>query len=416
MILAIVLVALAIPIATGAFSAGGPEDQGKDEAAVSSAAGGDSDQGAQPNVQSEPVTINLMMVGDILQHTRVYQSGLQADGSYNFDHVYAHMASAMEGQDIKVLNQETPLGGASLGYSGYPAFNGPQEMGDAEVKAGFNVVLKATNHAMDRGYDGIHNEQEYWKAKHPDIAVLGEIDPLSDNPGSLDDVYIYEKDGFKVALLNYTYGLNGFADPKGAVAQLDEDRIKRNVQSARDQGADIVVAFPHWGIEYQTTASDDQRKWAEVFRKAGVDVIIGGHPHILEPVEVLSGDDGHQTLCYWSVGNFICTQSDDSMIGGMAKVQLRKESDGTAHVVSYSLDPLVINKGAGRNMTTYLASDWTSQMATSSAVPTLTPAHVDSFCSRVLGSGYDSSTHQLKGTMDGAGQDDGGDEALPDAA
>lgn len=367
------------------------------------------DQEAPP---PDPVDINLVMIGDILQHEGVYQSGLQADGTYNFDHVYAHIASSLEAQDIKILNQETPLGGTAMGLASWPVFNGPQEMGDAEAKVGFNVILKASNHAMDRGYDGIHAEQDFWRTKYPDIKVVGEIDPQAGDTGSPYDAVMYEKDGFKVAILNYTYDLNGFADPKGAVAILEEEPVRRSIQAARDQGADLVVACPHWGVEYQTTVSDHQRKWSQVFVDAGVDVIIGAHPHVIAPVEVLSREDGHQTLCFWSLGNFICTQQGESLVGGMAKVHLRKESDGTAHVVSWAFDPLVINKGRGANMTTYLARDWTDQLAAAGPVRSMTPAWVNDFCARVLGEGYDPTTGELTGTMgESASQEAQADEA-----
>ncbi len=344
------------------------------------------------------VTIDLVMVGDVLQHTGVYRSGKQADGSYNFDHIFSHIVPALEGVDVKVLNQETPLGGAELGYTGYPSFNGPQEMGDAEVTAGFNVILKATNHAMDRSYAGIHNELEFWHEKHPDVAVLGARDVQSPDPGSLDDVYVYKKDGFKVALLNYTYGLNGIPDPQGAVSLLDEGRIHANVMSARLRGADIVVAFPHWGTEYVTTPTDEQRSWADIFHSAGVDVIIGGHPHVIGPVEVLGDEGGKQTLCFWSVGNFICTQNDrSSLIGGMAKLRLVKDSSGHASVQSYHFLPLVIDRG--RDMTTYLLRDWTDALASQSPTPSLTPVWAQGFCSSVLGDAYDTETCELAGEM-----------------
>lgn len=344
------------------------------------------------------VTIDLVMIGDILQHTGVYRSGQQPDGSYNFDHVFSHIGPTLEGVDVKVLNQETPLGGAELGFTGYPSFNGPQEMGDAEVTAGFNVILKATNHAMDRSYAGIHNELEFWHEKHPDVAVLGERDVQSTDPGSLDDVYVYKKDGFKVALLNYTYGLNGIPDPQGAVSLLDEGRIRANVMSARLQGADIVIAFPHWGTEYVSTPTAEQQSWAEVFRSAGVDIIIGGHPHVIGPVEVLGDEGGKQTLCFWSVGNFICTQADNSsLIGGMAKLRLVKDSSGRASVWSYHFLPLVIDRGRG--MTTYLLRDWTDALASQSPTPSLTPAWAQGFCSSVLGDAYDTEACELSGTM-----------------
>ncbi len=349
---------------------------------------------------SKPTEINLMMIGDILQHSGVFQSGERSDGTYNFDHIFAHIAGELDGQDVKVLNQETILGGTIADYVGYPSFNGPQEMGDAEAAVGFNVVLRASNHTMDMGYNGIHSELSFWKSKHPDVHVLGAIDVQDPNHGSLDDVYVYEKDGFKVALLNYTYGLNGYIDSEGAVSMLEDEHIKRTMAKAKES-ADMIVVFPHWGEEYHTQPVDSQLEWERKFVELGADVIIGDHPHVIEPVETIDLANGKKGVCFWSIGNFVSTQPDDeNLVGGMAKVTLRKDSDGSCSVARYSFEPTVTHKGVGANMTTYMLRDYTDALAATNEISygsstSCTPEWVQSFVSDVLGSGYDPASCKL---------------------
>lgn len=351
--------------------------------------------------ETKPVTIDLVMIGDILQHSWVYQSGFHDDGTRNYDHIFAHIGSEIEGADIKVVNQETILGGDSFTFSGYPAFNGPQEMGDAEVKAGFNVALRATNHALDYGYDGLHSELAYWREKHPEVAVIGAWDP-EDPSSSLGDTYIFEKDGFKVALLNFTYGTNDIPDPDGRVSLLEESHVRSAIEAAEAQ-ADMVVVFPHWGEEYNLTPVQDQYDMAEVMMEAGADVIIGGHPHVIEPVEVLTAPDGHKVPCFWSVGNFVSTQIDNqNLVGGVAKVTMEKASDGSCSVTACSFVPTITHKGTSTDMTTYLLRDYTDDLASSNYLAandtdntSLTVAWANDFCTQVLGPGFDTTSEQL---------------------
>ena len=351
--------------------------------------------------EQEPVTIELAMIGDILQHEGVYTSGFSDSGSRNYDHVFAHIGEELEGADLKVVNQETVLGGDLFEFSGYPEFNGPQEMGDAEAKAGFNVILRATDHAMDMGYEGLSSELSFWRTKHPEVEVIGVADP-NDSSSSVDDPYVYEKDGFRVALLNYTSVLNGYEDPKGVVSMLDEDRVERTVRAA-DAAADMVVVFPHWGEEYMLEPVQAQREMAEAFLDAGADVIIGGHPHVIEPVEILTASDGRKVPCFWSVGNFISTQVDnENLVGGIAKVTMAKDVDGTCSVTGCSLVPTVTHKGIGKNMTTYLLRDYTDALAKTNYLESnetdntsLTVSWANDFCKQVLGSGYSSSTGEI---------------------
>ena len=354
-----------------------------------------------PAVAGHDVTIDLVMIGDILQHSGVYQSGFLDDGTRNYDHIFAHITSEIEGADVKVLNQETVLGGTAFEFSGYPSFNGPQEMGDAEAKVGFNVVLRATNHALDMGYDGLASELNFWRTQHPEVAVIGAVDP-NDPAASINDVYVFEKDGFKVALLNYTYDLNGYEDPRGVVSTLDQEHVRQTVTTAREM-ADMVVVFPHWGEEYMLEPVESQRTMAQYFMDCGADVIIGGHPHVIEPVEVLTATDGRKVPCFWSMGNFVSTQVDNqNLIGGVAKVTLEKKADGTCGVTGCTFVPTVTHKGIGANMTTYLLRDYTDDMATTNYLESngtdntdLTVAWANAFCTEVLGSGFDVASEQL---------------------
>lgn len=361
------------------------------------------------------VDINLLMVGDILFHYQVRQSGLQADGSRNYDHVFAHVLDELADKDIKVLNQETPLGGAQYGgtapdgFSGYPEFNGPQEMADAEAKAGFNVVLKATNHAMDNAssqddpYALVRSEQNYWAKNYPDIAVIGEANP--DDPStSANDVYVFEKDGFKVALLNYTQDLNGneALDSQGMVSMLNQEHVRETMAKAREM-ADMIVVFPHWGEEYSLEPVEMQREWAQVFADEGADVIIGNHPHVMEPVTLVTSSDGKQVPCYWSTGNFISTSpSNESLVGGIAELTLHKDKDGACSVTSAEFKPVISHLGLSTDMSAYPVTEWTDELAASNWLNTdinpdtdntsLTPAWASQFCSQVLGSAYDATT------------------------
>lgn len=355
----------------------------------------------EPVAQGKEVTIDLVMIGDILQHSGVFTSGYLNDGSRNYDHVFAHIGSELEGADIKVVNQETILGGTAFEFTGYPSFNGPQEMGDAEVKAGFNVVLRATNHALDYSYEGLQSELSYWKTSHPEVAVIGAQDP-SDPSTSLDDVYVFEKDGFKVALLNYTYGTNDIPDPQGAVSTLDEEHVRSTLQKA-DELADMTVVFPHWGEEYCLEPIEDQYKMAQLMMDNGADVIIGGHPHVIEPVEILTASDGRKVPCFWSVGNFISTQVDDqNLIGGVAKVTMHKAPDGACSIEAASFVPTVTHKGIGADMTTYLLRDYNDDLASTNYLDsnytdntTLTVAWANSFCTQVLGQSFDTTNEQI---------------------
>lgn len=357
---------------------------------------GSSPDETESTEEAEAVEITIVAVGDVLQHQGVWESGLEEDGTYDFHHVFAHLGDALDGADLKVVNQESILGGDVAPFSSYPSFNGPQEMGDAEADAGFNVILRASNHTMDMGYEGLRSELSFWHTQHPEIAVLGAVDP-QDTGTSVDDVYVYEKEGFRVALLNYTYGLNGYTDPEGAVSMLEEAHVRQTLATASEE-ADMVVVFPHWGEEYQLAPVESQLEWEEFLRESGADVIIGAHPHVIEPVETFERRAGGDGVCYWSLGNFVSGQNDDeSLVGGMARVTLRKDGDGATAVASASLEPVITHKGRGDDMTVYRLRDYTDELAATNGFAaasnaSLTPAWAREFCASVLGDDFDPQT------------------------
>ncbi len=312
-------------------------------------------------------SITLMMVGDMLIHQSVWSSGERSDGTYNFDHFFTHMADEFSGADISIVNQETILGGTQHGLEDFPCFNSPQELGDAEVAAGVDVALSATNHALDQGFEGIQWDLSYWREKHPEMIVPG----IADSQELADTIQIIERSGIKVALLNYTQHTNSIPLPENAtycVKKLHLCDLAGDVQRAREAGADFVIAFPHWGTEYVYTPDSDQISYAHTFVDAGVDAIIGTHPHVIENVEVWDGADGKRVPIFWSLGNYVSGQIEKPrMLGGMAKLTLQK-TGSTCKITEYSMTPTVTHRAWDTSMGVYKLSDYTDDLAAKNAI------------------------------------------------
>lgn len=323
-------------------------------------------------VEPEPVTppsIQIVMVGDMLMHGRVMESGLMEDGSYNFDHLFVNVKDSIESADLALVNQETILGGTELGLSGYPAFNSPYELGDALVDAGFDVILHATNHTLDKGKKGVLNCMNFWDTNYPEITYLGINKSQEDQD---DNIYIYEQDGIEIAILNYTYGTNGIPTPDDMpyiVNYLDEEKIISDLTYA-EENADFTVVCPHWGTEYVLTATDSQKKWAKVFMENGADLVIGTHPHVIEPVEMLTDESGNEMLVYYSIGNFVNGTSGtgdgttNRMVGGIADVTISINEENEAFIESYDVIPIVCHIDEKTDYTVYYLDDYTNELAT----------------------------------------------------
>ena len=343
-------------------------------------------QGKEEESYRETSEVTLVMVGDVLMHTPVTESGLAEDGTYHYDHLFAHVKNLIEDADIAIVNQEVILGGTELGLSGYPTFNAPYEVGDALADAGFDVVLHATNHALDKGEKGIRNCLAFWQQFHPEMKVVG----IHPDQESYDDVTFIEQHGIKIAILNYTYGTNGIALPKDAhyiVDLLDREKIAEDVEKAKEE-ADFVVLCPHWGTEYRLEPDASQKEWASYFADLGVDLVIGAHPHVIEPVEwvkvasdaedvridpnkmdISETDKKTGMLVYYSLGNFVNATSGvgdgvaNRMLGSMAIVHITRVDDKVIISENESI-PLVshLEHGYG-NITVYPLEQYTQELA-----------------------------------------------------
>lgn len=306
----------------------------------------------------------VVMVGDILLHDGIEQCALQEDGSYDFSPIFKHTKDVIESADIAIVNEEVIIGGRELRVTGYPSFNAPYEIADELADTGFDVICHATNHALDRGKQGIINCLTYWGENHPDVNIVG----IHDSEEDSDRICVINRDGISIAVLNYTYGTNGIAHPKGmpyAVDVLNESKIRDDIKRAGEL-SDITIVCPHWGTEYNLGISDMQKKWAKLFADCGADIIIGTHPHVIEPVGEITADDGRKVPVFYSLGNFINWTSGSGrgianrMVGAMAMVKIAKDDKGNAVVSDFGAIPVVSHVRSEKNgSTVFFLEDYT---------------------------------------------------------
>ena len=307
-------------------------------------------------------TVNFVAVGDNLIHEGLYLSGMRNGKPWNYDHLYAHIKPEVEAADIAYCNQETIFINDSSQFGGYPTFGGPTEIGDALVDAGFDVISHASNHTYDKWVTGIMDTIEFWDTKHPEIIYTG----IHKSQEDADSVKTLEKNGIKFAFLNFTYSLNGFALPEDQPYLVDTLDDKQHVidmiQKAKAE-ADVVVFFLHQGVEYTYTPSDVTYEWVQILLENGVDICIASHPHVLEPYALLTGKDGHQMLCYYSMGNMISAQDErPRLLGGMAKFTVQKMVKGDQVTISYpefTMEPMYTHmRNSGLTYAVYMLKDY----------------------------------------------------------
>ena len=269
---------------------------------------------------SDGTSLKMSFAGDYIIYDSNYNYANQlANGSgYNFAPMIKNLKQFTENCDLNYYNQETILGGTELGLSSYPTFNSPQEAGDAMIDLGYNLVSTATNHTMDAGEEGILSSYKYWKSKD-NVFMTGSFD----SQRSRDEVHVLECNGITYSMLNYTYGTNGipvpedkdylvniwpcdFTDPKTDTDyQSYKKQVKKDIHAVRDK-VDFLIVCMHAGVEYAAEESDYQDDMARFLADNGVNLVIGTHPHVIEPAEYI-GD----TLVYYSMGNLYCAQMQD---------------------------------------------------------------------------------------------------------
>ena len=242
--------------------------------------------------------MSLVMVGDVLTHDSVLADAYK-NGEYDFTSMFSYIKPMIKDYDLKYINQESIIGGPSFKYSGYPTFNAPDILGDNLIDTGFNVFGLANNHAYDKGETAILHSNDYWKNK--DVISSGTYSSYEDR----NDIKVYEKNGIKYAFLAYTTSLNGYtlsSDKSYLVNVYSEELVKSDIDKIKDK-ADVIIVAMHWGDEYTNTPTNSERQIASYLSELGVDLIIGTHPHVVQPIEYVG-----ETLVIYSLGNFISNQ------------------------------------------------------------------------------------------------------------
>ncbi|WP_146036083.1 CapA family protein [Ezakiella peruensis] len=297
-------------------------------------ANGNLDFSDQNKNTNEDYQATLMVAGDIMFHSPQLDAARQADGTYSFMNTFRYLRPLLS-KGYALANFESTI--ADANFSGYPAFRTPHNAMNAVKFVGFDLVALANNHALDGGMQGVIRTIE--TADFYQLAHVGTYKDENTEPT------IVEIEGRKIAFLNYTYGLNGLdryiEGKEYMVNTLNEEKVLKDIAYAKENAQGTIVIV-HWGTEYRRTADDYQKYWAKFFAENGVDIILGSHPHVIEPAEFID-HEGFQTYCIYSMGNFLSNQRREYMGGSpygedgvIVELQIKSSGDRVyADTVTY---------------------------------------------------------------------------------
>jgi Putative enzyme of poly-gamma-glutamate biosynthesis (capsule formation) len=277
----------------------------------------------------EPIEIpdrkmSIVMVGDALIHGAVYLDASLGKGKYDFTKMFTDIEPIIKDYDLKYYNQESVIGSKKLGISHYPRLNSPDEIGENLVAIGFNMVSLANNHTLDKNEEGTLYSVSFWK-KQEGVITAGSYDSWE----SRNMIRVYEQNDIAYAFLSYTMKTNGLKAPKGKeylVNVYDAETVKKDIEAAKENGAEVIIVAMHWGEEYSHVPNSSQKEIAQYLSELGVNLIIGSHPHVIQPIDYVN-----DTLVIYSLGNFISAQQVLGLpktIGLLAGVEIVVDKDG----------------------------------------------------------------------------------------
>jgi poly-gamma-glutamate synthesis protein (capsule biosynthesis protein) len=314
-----------------------------------------------------------MAAGDNLIHDVIYrQAQARAKGAapYDFDYAYDGVRALLAKADLAYINQETPVAGAIAPPSSYPRFNSPTELGDAVVKLGFRAIGLSNNHMLDKGAQGVLASLDYWamqpgnwQPRPQKVVTIGAYRDMADFAAPR----VLEVNGIRFAFVAATDGYNGLALPNGSPLVLpllhDEDLLRQAIAAGR-KVADVVTACFHWGDENSPNVNDAQRELAQKAADWGADIILGSHPHVLQPMESIDKADGGKAFVIYSLGNFISAQNKaPNLVGGVLELTIEKIGD-VSEVKAPVFHPVVTQYGSGySNLHLVAWSDYTPALA-----------------------------------------------------
>ncbi len=327
--------------------------------------------GPAPTTTEEQIlfsTVSFVAVGDNLIHKPIYnQAAARMTDGYDFSYAYENFGDIISAPDVAILNQETIIS-TEHNVSTYPMFNSPVEVGEEMLELGFDVFNIATNHSIDCGEKGLISAINFWKGKNAITcgAYLNREDYSS--------IPMHEVNGVKIAYLGFTESTNGLSLPSDSevilVRASEETRLQQRIIDAKAV-ADVVVVSAHWGNEYTHEPTDGQRQLAEKLASWGADVIIGTHPHVIQPVEYIDNEDGSRTLVAYSLGNFISAQNrGPRMLGGVLNFEIIKNNaTGELSFENVKFSGVVTHYGQSySNLRVYPLGEYTEELASKHGV------------------------------------------------
>ena len=301
-------------------------------------------------IKTAPDSVRLVFVGDVMGHTPQTRGAWRdgGDSCYNFAPTFQWVKETISMADLAIANLEVTFAGEP--YTGYPRFSSPVALADALKDAGFDILLTANNHVMDHGRKGLEltidalenlgfshtgsfKDSADWKNNHP---------------------LMIKKNGFNLAFLNYTYGTNGlFVQPPAIVNYMDTMQIADDLAKCRMLGADFIIACVHWGEEYQNNENASQRQFADFLARTGCNLIVGSHPHVVQPIEKIAVDAADSVLVAWSLGNFVSNQRWRTSDGGIMLEVILTKNNSTIELQSYKFEPFWVQRYPNKNAQIY---------------------------------------------------------------
>lgn len=290
-------------------------------------------------LKAQDKKVKLIFAGDAMQHKDQIVSAKQGE-KYDYSSYFSLIDNQIQDADIAVVNLEVTLGGKP--YSGYPSFSSPDEYAFALKEAGFDIFLTANNHCLDKGKKGL--ERTILMLDSIRVRHLGTY--TDERARSFRYPMMLKKNGIRIAMLNYTYGTNGInVQAPNVVNYIDKNRIKKDIDMAKCMYADVIIANIHWGDEYKLYPNQGQKDLAQFFIDNGVNIIIGGHPHVVQPIDIRKENDTIKQVIVYSMGNFISNMSAANTDGGMiVSLDISKKDDEPVVIDNCSYSLVWVNK------------------------------------------------------------------------
>lgn len=295
-------------------------------------------------------TATITLVGDIMSHSSQIRNAMLPDSSYDYRTSFAEVKPYLSSADITIGNLETTFAGPDKPYTGYPGFNTPDALAVALKDAGFDLLVTANNHSTDNGDQGLLRTIDVLQAQK--LSYTGTFKDSTDR----DSIRIMDVKGIKLAVLNYTYGVNGSLPSKSYMLNvIDSALIHTDVKAARKTGADLVLVYFHYGLENKVEPTDLQKRQVQFAISAGADIVIGAHSHVLSPMEMFKADTSAKVdtgFIAWGLGNFISNQYwRYTDAGVIVDIEIEKDNaDGSVRIAGVQYLPTWVYRGRSAKM------------------------------------------------------------------